>query len=265
VVDRCLTSEAAFTYEAGQREADTRSVASPTGTHLYQGARVTTQSLQPVDNDVRGLSKGSHVSQAPDHSYTTPGEHRMRMHLVAPPPTVASESLPELDRAREIGGTAEAMAHRWLVAHSIMLLRVSLGAVFLAFGALKIFPGVSPAEDLVTATTHALTFGLVPGPVALLTVAVLECLVGILLISGRHLRAAICLMALLMVGILSPTVLFAPRLFSGPHHAPTLEGQYVLKDVVLVAATLVLAATLGGGRLRDADDPGSDSGSRECR
>ena len=43
----------------------------------------------------------------------------------------------------------ESVCHRFLVAHSIAILRVSLGAVFLAFGALKFFPGVSPAQNLV--------------------------------------------------------------------------------------------------------------------
>ena len=42
---------------------------------------------------------------------------------------------------------AEEIAVRWLVAHSIAILRVSLGAVFLGFGLLKFAPVVSPAED----------------------------------------------------------------------------------------------------------------------
>jgi len=105
--------------------------------------------------------------------------------LVTPVPAGARAGrLDELDR----------IAHRWLVAHSIALLRMSLGAVFLGFGALKLFPGVSPAESLVVATTNVLTFGLVPGPVALTCVAVLECVIGACLISGRALRAAVALL-----------------------------------------------------------------------
>jgi uncharacterized membrane protein YphA (DoxX/SURF4 family) len=153
----------------------------------------------------------------------------------------------------------DAIAHRWLVAYSITLLRLSLGAVFLGFGAMKFFPGVSPAENLVEATTKILTFGLVPGPAALVGVAVLECVIGICLISGRALRGAIYLLAAQLIGILSPVVLLAPRLFSGPHHAPTLEGQYVLKDIILVAATLVLAATLRGAALTSACEPTADA------
>jgi len=44
-------------------------------------------------------------------------------------------------------------------------------------------------------------------------------------------------------------VLLSGRLFSGPPGAPTLEGQHVLQDFVLVGAAFVLAATLGGSRL----------------
>ena len=149
---------------------------------------------------------------------------------------------------------AEAACHRWLVAHSIAILRVSLGAIFLGFGALKFFPGVSPAQGLVEATTDILTLGLIPGPEALVGVAMLECVIGLCLLSGRGMRGAVYLLAIQMVGILSPVVLLPGRLFAGPHDAPTLEGQYVLKDLVLVGATLVLAATVRGGRLTSGQD-----------
>jgi uncharacterized membrane protein YphA (DoxX/SURF4 family) len=157
--------------------------------------------------------------------------------------------------ARSIGGAdarlraLETAFHGWLIAHSIAILRVCLGAVFLAFGALKFFPGVSPAQSLVEKTTDMLTLGLVPGSVALVLVATLECVIGLCLISGRGVRGAIYLLGVQLIGILSPLVLLAGRLFDGPHGAPTLEGQYDLKDVNIVGAALVLAATLGGAQL----------------
>ena len=152
----------------------------------------------------------------------------------------------------------DAVTHRWLVAHSITLLRFSLGAVFLTFGALKLFPDVSPAESLVEATTSAMTFGLVSGWWPCLAVGVVECVIGACLITGRGMRAAIYMLCALFVGMLSPLVLLAPRLFSGPHNAPTIEGQYVLKDVILIAATLVLATTLRGGTLTSTPDAPED-------
>ncbi|MEA2243718.1 MAG: hypothetical protein QOD24_3274 [Solirubrobacteraceae bacterium] len=146
--------------------------------------------------------------------------------------------------------------HRELIVHSTDALRVAFGAVFVGFGALKFFPGVSPAESLVIATTDKLTLGLVPGHAALVVIAALECFIGVCMLAGRWMRLAIWLLALQFVGILAPLVLLPARLFSGPHHAPTLEGQYVLKDVILVAAGMVIAAaTFRGGRLVREEEP----------
>jgi len=167
------------------------------------------------------------------------------------PRRLAAPALPLAARLDRI----DAAIHGWLVAYSVVALRVSLGAVFLVFGALKLFPGVSPAASLVEATTHILFLGLVPGPVALVGVGLLECVIGLLLLSGKAPRSAIYLLASQLLGILSPVVLLAPRLFSGPNNAPTLEGQYVLKDVILVGAALVLAATLRGGHLTSGANP----------
>jgi uncharacterized membrane protein YphA (DoxX/SURF4 family) len=126
---------------------------------------------------------------------------------------------------------------------------VSLGAVFLGFGLLKFFPNLSPAQDLVTRTTEVLSFGLVPAGMGIVMVAALECLIGLGLISGRYLRTTLLLLGFQMVGAMSPLLLFSGELFGGPFHAPTLEGQYIIKDVVLISAGLVLGATLHGGRI----------------
>lgn len=140
--------------------------------------------------------------------------------------------------------------HHRLVQHSIAGLRIAVGAVFLGFGVLKYFPGVSPAQNLTEATTHILFLGLVPGDVAIVMIATLECTIGILLLANRGMRVAVWLLATEFIGILSPLILLSGRLFAGPHHAPTLEGQYCLKDLILVAAALVIAAgTFRGGRM----------------
>jgi len=140
----------------------------------------------------------------------------------------------------------EAAVIGWLHRHSVTLLRLSMGVVIFGFGILKYFPGVSPAENLIATITHLLTFGLVPGRLAMVLLATVECAIGLSLITNRGLRATIYLLVVWVLGILSPTVLLPGRLFSGPDHAPTLEGQYVLKDIILLGASLVIAAaTLG--------------------
>ncbi len=59
----------------------------------------------------------------------------------------------------------------------------------------------------------------------------------------------LALLAFQMVGAMSPLVLFPGELFGGSFHAPTLEGQYIIKDVALISAGLVLGSTLHGGRM----------------
>jgi len=143
---------------------------------------------------------------------------------------------------------AEVRAAEWLARHSISILRMSLGVIFLGFGVLKFVPGLSPAEPLAARTLDILTLGLLPTQVGLIGVATLESTIGVLLLSGRWLRLALALLAVELIGILSPLVLLPGEMFRGLL-APTLEGQYVLKDLLVAAAGLVVAARTLGARL----------------
>lgn len=135
----------------------------------------------------------------------------------------------------------ENRVHRALVQHGITALRITVGAVFLAFGFLKFFPDVSPAQSLVTHAVDMLTFGLISGQTAMVVTASVECFVGLILVSGRFLRLGLVLLAGCVLGWLSPLVLFPADLFTA--HGPTLAAQYILKDIVLGAAALVIATS----------------------
>ncbi|WP_205402749.1 DoxX family protein [Spirosoma taeanense] len=139
--------------------------------------------------------------------------------------------------------------NRWLVAHSIALLRIGMGLVFLGFGLLKFFPGISPIEDLATRTTTVLSLGILSGHDAMNFVAGLETAIGICFITGRFLRVGVWLMAAQMIGAMSPLLIFPTELFPGPLHAPTLTAQYIIKDIILVAAGMVVASTWTGARI----------------
>jgi putative oxidoreductase len=141
----------------------------------------------------------------------------------------------------------EARAQTWAVRHGLALLRLSTGAIFLVFGALKFFPHVSPAQNLATATLSRLTVGLVPASVGIILIASLETVIGVLLITGRKPRLVVWLLCIELIGILSPLVLLPGRLFTGPDHAPNIVGQYVLKDLILVSVVVVFIATHRGG------------------
>ncbi|MDQ3694652.1 MAG: DoxX family membrane protein [Chloroflexota bacterium] len=153
-----------------------------------------------------------------------------------------------MDSIRTRARWLEGLLARPLAAHqdrlsrlSVDLLRLSLGLVFLLFGALKFISGISPAEEMATEAFQALSFGLVPDEFGRIAGALLETTIGLTLLTGRYLRLGLLLLGGVMVGILSPLVLFPGELFAGPFFAPTLEGQYVIKDVILLAAALVVA------------------------
>jgi len=148
----------------------------------------------------------------------------------------------------------------WMARYGVVVLRVALGVVFLWFGALKYYPGLSPAQTLALGTIEALTFGLVPAGVSLVLLATLECAIGLGLISGRFMRLTLLLLAFQMVGAASPLFLFPGEVFTQFPYAPTLEGQYIIKNVVLVSAGLVIGATVRGGGL--SADPEAVDGAR---
>ena len=137
----------------------------------------------------------------------------------------------------------------WWAKNGITLLRWSLGLVFFWFGALKFFPGASAAEALATHTISVLSFGHVPPAVSLPVLATWECAIGVGLLSGRFLRATLLLLFAQMAGTFLPLAFFPHETFKLFPFIPNLEGQYIIKNLVLVSAGLVVGATIRGGRL----------------
>ena len=129
-------------------------------------------------------------------------------------------------------------------------LAVAEGLLSVDDSVLKFFPGVSPVEPLVEATWGVLTFGLVGGHLALVLTAIIETIAGLALISGVFARFGLAMLAVAFVGILSPLVFFPGELFTAA--GPKLLGQYVVKNVVLIAAALVVASKELRGPVRSA-------------
>ena len=96
-------------------------------------------------------------------------------------------------------------------------------------------------------TTDILTFGLIPPQVSILVLATWECLIGIGLIFGLYTRATLLLLFLQMPGTMAPMFIFPDEIFTRIPYAPTLEGQYIIKNIVLVSAGLIIGATVRGG------------------
>lgn len=149
---------------------------------------------------------------------------------------------PRLDRI-------DARITGWMARHGVPLLRISLGIIFFWFGVLKFFPGLSPAHDLAARTIEKLTFGAVHASASVPILAAWECLIGLGLIFNVFMRATLLLLAVQMAGTLTPLLFFPSEVFTRVPYAPTLEGQYIIKNAVLISAAIVIGATVRGGGL----------------
>jgi uncharacterized membrane protein YphA (DoxX/SURF4 family) len=129
----------------------------------------------------------------------------------------------------------------WMAENGITILRIGLGMIFFWFGILKFFPGVSPAEELVKNTVY-----FIDPDLFLPILAAWETLIGIGLITGKFMRFTLLLLFLQMPGTALPILILPDVVWNSFPFALTLEGQYIIKNLVLIGGGLVL-----GGTLRD--------------
>jgi uncharacterized membrane protein YphA (DoxX/SURF4 family) len=132
----------------------------------------------------------------------------------------------------------------WMARYGLTILRLGLGIVFFWFGALKLFPDLSPAEDLVRETTY-----FVDPDWFIPVLAIWEMAIGLGLIFGIFMRVTLLLLFLQMPGTALPLVIKPDLVWTEFPFGLTLEGQYIIKNLVLVGAGLVLGGTVRGGEL----------------
>ena len=143
-----------------------------------------------------------------------------------------------------------ALVH-WMARYGITLMRVSLGVIFVWFGALKLVPNLSPAEDLVSATIF-----FVDPQLFLPVLAVWEILIGLGLLTGMFMRTTLLLLFLQMPGTALPLVILPEVTYTVFPFGLTLEGQYIIKNLVLITAGLVIGSTVRGGRIVHTQEEG---------
>jgi uncharacterized membrane protein YphA (DoxX/SURF4 family) len=144
---------------------------------------------------------------------------------------------------------SEEKAAAWMAHHAVVITRIALGLIYLWFGVLKFEPGLSEAEDLARRTLAAVTLGLLSPNLCLYGLAVWECAIGVSLLLGRFLKVAIVLLFLQLIGTFLPLLLFPEETWKAFPFAPTLEGQYIIKNFALIASAMVVGATLMGGKI----------------
>ena len=137
---------------------------------------------------------------------------------------------------------------RWMARNSLNVLRLGLGIIFVWFGALKLFPGLSPAEDLVRNTIY-----FVDPDIFLPVLAIWEVLIGIGFLLGffthKFERLTILLLFLQMPGTALPLILLPEVVWMRFPFVLTLEGQYIIKNLAIIGSALALGATVRGGRI----------------
>lgn len=133
--------------------------------------------------------------------------------------------------------------------NAIKYLRISLGIIFFWFGLLKFFPGVSSAENIATRTISVLTLDLIEPSVSIIILAAWETLIGLGLLFNKFLREVLFLLFLQMIGTITPLILFPAETFKVFPFVPTLEGQYIIKNLILISAGLAIGATVRGGKI----------------
>lgn len=148
-------------------------------------------------------------------------------------------------RVRDADAWIAGSMQRW----ALPALRISLAVVFGWFGILKPF-GLSPATDLVLATVQWMP--LLEPRQWLAVIGWWEVAIGLTFLHPLTSRVAIALLALQMGGTFLPLVLLPEITFQQGRvpYAPTLEGQYIVKNLLVISAALVI-----GGALRRNSEP----------
>lgn len=125
---------------------------------------------------------------------------------------------------------------------STHLIRVSLGLIYFHFGFLKFYPDLSSAEVLASYTSQIMSSYRLESATVLLIVAVLECLIGLGFLFNRCMRLVAVLFSFHMAATFLPLFVLPEFVYKFAPFAPTLEGQYILKNFVLVAAGWAILA-----------------------
>lgn len=121
---------------------------------------------------------------------------------------------------------------------SMPVLRYSLSLTFIWFGTLKLI-GNSPAIDLVTKTVYW-----IDPDIFIPILGFWEVAIGLCILYRPLIRTGLFLLALQMPGTFLPLILLREVCFSSFPFGLTLEGQYIVKNLVLIGAALVVGSKL---------------------
>ncbi len=126
----------------------------------------------------------------------------------------------------------------WMEKYGRLLLRLSLAVIFIWFGALKPL-GISPAEELVKRTVYW-----IPPELFVPILGWWEVAIGAGLLFRPLIRFALFLLFVQMPGTVLPLILLPEVCFTQFPFGLTLEGQYIIKNLILISAAIVVGGTV---------------------
>ena len=127
-----------------------------------------------------------------------------------------------------------------LIIYRTRALIISFGIVYLWFGTLKFFPGISPAEELAKATLDKLTLGLIPSSISYFMLAAWEVTIGMAMLLNFVKKEIIYITALHLLFTFTPLFLLPEASFNGQAYSLTLIGQYIIKNLILLFGLLFI-------------------------
>lgn len=128
----------------------------------------------------------------------------------------------------------------WISTHAMSLLRISIGIIYVWFGALKFFPQLSPADQLAKDTINFLTLGFIPDEISIILLALWETILGLVIIIGIWNRFVFSFLLVHLACTFVPLFCFSKLSFTHMPYAFTLVGQYIMKNIIIVCAAIVL-------------------------
>jgi uncharacterized membrane protein YkgB len=126
----------------------------------------------------------------------------------------------------------------------LIFLRYSLALIFIWFGSLKFFSGLSPTVGLIEKATEILTYGFIPSWVVVFSLGVIECLIGVGLLLNIFMRLTLFGLFSQMVATSTPLFILPDVVFSQVPYGLTMEGHHIIKNLILIGAGFALGAAI---------------------
>lgn len=121
-------------------------------------------------------------------------------------------------------------------------LQIAISLIYVWFGGLKFFSNLSPAEELAIDTIDKLTLFMIPEETSIILLAIWETLIGLFLLFNIQKKYTVRVTIFHMLLTFTPVFFYPDLIFGEKLFSLTLLGQYIIKNIVILAALGVLWA-----------------------